>query len=198
MEQIENIYNERWFQARFGYRSPYHRFTEAILEVLEPESVADVGCGMGWIVEYLRTRLPCIGVEGSRAALRLMRPDVRRLVHLADISSDEPIPQMADYELVISIEVAEHIPGHAVPRLLNWLTGGQRLLISAAPPGQRGNHHVNCQAPAYWVRRFSLRGFAFNEALTKRWREEARRRTRACPWVVRNAMIFERGGDDES
>jgi len=188
-------YTEQWFRERFGYRSPYHRFTEAILEVLRPEAVADVGCGMAWTVEYLRTRLPCIGVESARAALRLMRPDVRALVHLHDIACEPPIPQMGDYELCISIEVAEHIPPAATDRFLDWCTCGRRLLMTAAPPGQRGLRHVNCRRPEWWHERLAQRGWVYEPALSAGWREAARRRTGACPWVVRNAMIFTRGAD---
>lgn len=193
-EALDATYTEPWFRKRFRYRSPYHRFTEAILEVFEPESVADVGCGMAWTVEFLRTRLPCIGVEGTRTALALMKPEVRRLVHLADLARDRPLPQMADYELVVSFEVAEHIPEEHSERFLDWCTQGERLLLTAAPPHQGGNHYVNCQEPEWWVRRLERRGWSHDADLTIRWRKAVRQRTRGCPWVVRNALVFQKEG----
>ncbi len=189
---LDEIYDEAWFRRRFRYRSPYHRFTEAILEVLQPESVADVGCGMGWTVEYLRTRLPCIGIEGTRTALSLMKPEVRRLVHLADLARDRPLPQMADYELAVSIEVAEHIPEEDTGNFLDWCTQGQRLLLTAARPAQPGVHHVNCRMPQWWRDRLGPRGWGYDDDLTQAWKRAAFQRTHGCPWVVRNAMVFER------
>lgn len=195
MSDLSHIYTRKWFRRRFRYRDPYHRFTEAALEIFEPDSVADVGCGMGWTVEFLEPRLPVIGVEGSRAALELMKPGVRRLVHLHDLAREEPIPQMGDYELCLCWEVAEHIPEEHTGRLLDWCTRGERLLLTAAPPGQPGRHHVNCQLPEWWEARLAWRGWAYDLALTVAWQKAAARRTKRCPWVVRNAMAFQRGGE---
>ncbi len=193
-EELEETYTDQWFRERFRYRSPYHRFAEAILEVLKPESLADVGCGMAWTIEYLEPRIPCIGIEGSRAALRLMRPHVRRLVHLSDLRGP-PIPQMADYELIVSFEVAEHIDGPHVGTFLTWCTQAKRLLMSAAPPGQGGNHHVSEHPAEWWQEWLDAMGWRYDETVTRAWRTEAKKRTKGCPWVVRNTMYFEREGD---
>ncbi len=194
MPELGEIYTADYFRRRFGYRGPYHRFTEAILEVFEPQSLADVGCGMGWIVEYLMPRLPVIGIEGSPAAIEQMKPRVRRLVHQHDLRGPA-IPQMADHELVVSIEVAEHIEPEHAGAFLDWCTRGRRLLLTAAPPGQRGRHHVNCRPPEWWGARLGERGWMLSSALTAAWVAAARRRTGGCGWVLRNAMFFERGTD---
>ena len=180
-----------WFRKRGGYRGVYHRFAEAILEVFRPESVADVGCGAGWIVEYLTPRLPVIGVDGCPDALRLMAPDVRRHVHLADLTGPV-LPQMADHELCVAIEVAEHIPAGSADAFLDWCTQGARLLLTAAPPGQRGLGHVNCRPQEWWIERMAARGWRHDPRLTGAWQAAAIARTRGCPWVVRNAMAFVR------
>jgi len=191
MSEIADIYTHRYFRKRFGYRGAYHRFAEAILKTFRPASLIDVGCGSGWIVEYCLPRVPVVGIEGSVEAVRLMKPHVRRVVHLADLTRP-PIPQVYDYEFCLCVEVAEHIALDDVPAFIEWITAGSHTLLTAAPPGQGGCHHVNEQPPKYWIDMMESRGFSFNEPATGAWRELASRLTPQAPWVVRNSMYFER------
>jgi len=190
---LSDIYTAKWYRDRLGYRSTYHRFAETIIDVLNPASVVDVGCGSGFIVEHFLPGRQVMGVEGSRVAIESMKPALRRVVHLADLR-EEPLPQVADFDLTVSIEVAEHIDPEYEWRFLDWITRTRAILLTAAPPGQKGNHHVNCQPPEHWYSALAQRGYEHDAALSERWREGARARTRGCPWVVRNAMVFLRVG----
>ncbi|MCK4284350.1 MAG: hypothetical protein KAX44_08545, partial [Candidatus Brocadiae bacterium] len=67
-----------------------------------------------------------------------------------------------------------------------------KVFFSAARPGQRGRHHVNCRPPEWWSARLRERDWMLSSALTAAWVAAARRRTGGCPWVLRNAMFFER------
>ena len=188
---LSDIYTREWFRARQGYRSAQHRLIEAAVEVFAPEGVVDIGCGHGYVVEYLLSRCPVMGVEGSRAAFEFMTPEVRRVVHLADLARDPVLPQVADYEFCVSFEVAEHIAPEHEARFLRWCTRGRRLLMSAAPPGQGGNHHVNERSREHWIAALALRGWQYSCVATVAWQDAAVARTRGCPWGVRNAMFFQ-------
>ena len=49
-------------------------------------------------------------------------------------------------------EVAEHIHSKYVSSLLDTLTNhGNRILLSAARPGQGGLGHLKEQPPDYWI-----------------------------------------------
>ena len=56
----------------------------------------------------------------------------------------------------MSLEVAEHIEPEFVDMFIkNLVNASDKILISVAPPGQGGHHHVNCQPVEYWVSKFS-------------------------------------------
>lgn len=193
-------YTAAWFKARERYRPVYHAFAEAIEEVFHPTSVADIGCGAGYLLEHWiedpprDARIPVAGVDGSQAARAAQAPCVRPYTWLADSTNfcllPPPFCQGYDLDLAVSIEVAEHIPAEHEAAFLSWFDGAQRVLFTAAPPGQRGTHHVNCQPPEHWIERFMALGFESDSRLLWAWRGAARRRTRGCPWVVRNATVF--------
>ena len=71
-----------------------------------------------------------------------------------------PFTLEGDYDLAISLEVAEHLPARAGRRLVAELTRvAPIVLFSAAIPGQGGKGHVNEQWPAYWRALFNRHGF---------------------------------------
>jgi hypothetical protein len=90
------------------------------------------------------------------------------------------------------MEVAEHLPASCAERYLDLLCGaGDRIIFTAATPGQGGSDHVNEQPHEYWISKFVARGFsheveASNEA-SKQWEAAG-----IATWYWRNVMIFAR------
>jgi len=194
-EDISKIYPLEFFRTRMGYARAYYAFADAIWDVFKPEALADVGCGSAFILSRLMEKVHCIGVEASAGAIATIPWAIRRFVHVHDIALERPIPQMADFEFCASVEVAEHVAPDCVDNFLDWVTCGERLLLTAAPPEQRGGtHHVNPQPREYWIEHLARRGFSYEPAWTEKWQVAAQRGTKGCPWVVRNAMFFVRGG----
>ena len=65
------------------------------------------------------------------------------------------------FDLVQSLEVAEHLPAAAAEQFVdNLVAHAAVVLFSAAVPGQGGEHHVNERPYSYWRRLFSDRGYA--------------------------------------
>ena len=61
----------RWYERRMHRRGTYRHFAAAIHDVFEPRSLVDVGCGLGWIVEWmLEHGVPAFGDEGCGRELR--------------------------------------------------------------------------------------------------------------------------------
>jgi len=115
--------------------------------------VIDVGCAVGEnIEEFIRQGIEAYGLEGSSAAMEFLQvPCWRVLFH--DLR--EPITELPwdwhPVDLVLCVEVAEHIEPEFAAMFVNNLKAlGKRILITAAPPGQDGTHHVNCQPQEYW------------------------------------------------
>lgn len=64
------------------------------------------------------------------------------------------------FDLVLSLEVAEHLPVSSAETFVDTLTGlGQRVFFSAAVPEQGGYRHVNEQWQDWWAEKFRVRGF---------------------------------------
>jgi cyclopropane fatty-acyl-phospholipid synthase-like methyltransferase len=129
----------------------------------------DVGCGPGLYVDALRG----LGVDAMGIDADEMTPTDRPYIKRISIFAENFLSlYQHQFDLVMSLEVAEHLPSHLawnfVERLVACLkpNGMQRILFSAAHPGQGGDGHINCQPKQYWLDLFSYLGFELNVALT--------------------------------
>jgi hypothetical protein len=76
----------------------------------------------------------------------------------ADLAN--PIDLGRRFDLVQSLEVAEHLPAAKAVSFIDTLVAhGPIVLFSAAPPGQGGENHVNEQPLEYWRAIFRHRGY---------------------------------------
>lgn len=143
-----------------------------IKEELGVSSVLDVGCGEGHAAGFFR-KLGCrvCGVDGSALALRdsVIPEDHRQY----DYTSGPYVP-VEGYDMVWSCEFVEHVEEiYAEHFLATFGCANKYIFMTAAPPGQPGWHHVNCQLPAYWIEKVEKLGFTFERHLTKAAREIA-------------------------
>jgi hypothetical protein len=68
------------------------------------------------------------------------------------------------YDCALCLEVAEHLDPQQAELLVENLTGhADAIFFSAACPDRIGQHHVNCQWPAYWQRLFNARGYTCDD-----------------------------------
>lgn len=160
------------------------RMIDTALATWKPASVLDVGCGTGKVIDYLIEKGigDVMGLEGSSLAISNARhPEVIREADLA-----KPVDLGRRFDLVYSVEVAEHIRPEAAEEFVRTLTRhGDRVLMTVARPGQGGLGHLNEQEPAYWEEQFARVGFVPNA--------DARDRLKALRDMYwENVMVFER------
>jgi hypothetical protein len=101
----------------------------------------------------------------------------------------EPVDLGRRFSAAICLEVAEHFEADSGKHLIQTLTKhADFVLFSAACPGQTGQHHVNCQWPAYWQELFNQCGYVCSDEV--RWRiwEDSR----VEPWYRQNLLIARR------
>ena len=131
-----------------------------------PRSLLDVGAGTGtWL------RAPSdlgvsevFGIDGviPENSLHVGRSTIAR----RDLSVAFDLGRR--FDIALSLEVAEHLPEASAPAFIaSIVRHADLVLFSAAAPNQGGQHHINCQWPAYWQKLFNDNGFVCDDSV--RW-----------------------------
>jgi SAM-dependent methyltransferase len=154
------------FVASFAARSA-EQVVPLLTSLLPIDSVVDFGCGEGaWLSVWRNAGVSVMGVDGPYVDRRRLMID-RQQFRAADLN--EPIDLGRRFDLVQSLEVAEHLPADQGARFIETLVAHAPLIMfSAAVPGQGGEHHVNEQPLEYWRRKFRERGYVAIDYLRPR------------------------------
>jgi SAM-dependent methyltransferase len=146
------------FLASFAVRSA-QRIVPKVTAVVPARSVVDFGCGQGaWLSVWAAAGIPVVGVDGPYIDRRRLLIDPGSF-YTADLAA--PVDLGRRFDLVQSLEVAEHLPAAKAEQFVDTLTKhGACVLFSAAVPGQGGENHVNEQPAGYWRAIFRERGYA--------------------------------------
>jgi SAM-dependent methyltransferase len=140
-----------------------------VVSALSPSSVLDVGCGRGaWLAAFKAAGVSdVLGLDGDyvdRSTLHIA-PDEFRAADLLD-----PPALGRTFDLVVTLEVAEHLPESSARAFVAWLVSAAPVvLFSAAIPGQGGVNHINEQWPHYWADQFEAAGFVAIDAVRPRF-----------------------------
>ena len=173
---------------------------EYFIDSLKVEGrILDVGSGLGYTAWWwektseisTNTNIEWGGVEVT--AIEGLPFNVKNAViptKLIDLSKESYIPS-EKFDLIWSCEVAEHINESVVDYYLDTISNTRLLAMTAAPPGDGGHHHVNCQLPDYWIDKLREKGMRFSFELTTHARQRA---TCLAPGMTshfsRNGLIF--------
>jgi hypothetical protein len=82
-----------------------------------------------------------------------------------------------------SIDVLEHLEDEdSAAALANIVTGASMVILSCAPPGQGGHHHVNERPRRYWVARMAKLGWLYQRRETGALERSFLERRDQLPW----------------
>jgi peptidoglycan/xylan/chitin deacetylase (PgdA/CDA1 family)/2-polyprenyl-3-methyl-5-hydroxy-6-metoxy-1,4-benzoquinol methylase len=171
-----------------GSRRSAKEILPLVLELIQPKSVVDVGCGLGsWLSVFRDLGIrECLGIDGDY--VNTDRLEISR-EEFQPFALDTPLKLDRTFDLVVSLEVAEHLPAESARTFIASLTGlGSIVLFSAAIPLQGGTNHVNEQWPGYWAQLFQERGYLVIDCLRRKiWNNE-----NVEPWYAQNILLFVR------
>jgi len=169
-----------------GSRASAREVARLLLGELRIASLLDVGAGHGaWAAEWLAAGVAdVIAVDGDYVERdQLAIPADRFVAH--DLAT--PLDLNRRFDLVQSLEVAEHLPASKAGLFIdNLVAHGDVILFSAAVPHQGGEHHVNEQPPEYWRRRFIDRGYAAFDFI----RPALAGKAHVKPWYRFNSYLY--------
>jgi SAM-dependent methyltransferase len=157
-----------------------------VVDLVEPRSAIDVGCGTGaWLAVLVEHGIEdVVGVDGAYVdRAQLLIPPEKFVAR--DLS--KPLAFDRRFDLALSLEVAEHLPAASAPTFVKALVElAPVVLFSAAIPGQGGLHHINERWPDYWASLFGEHGFEPVDAVRPRiWTNP-----RVEPWYAQNLLLF--------
>jgi SAM-dependent methyltransferase len=176
----ESPYTAKWFaELRDMTKRSADVIVPLVLDHYRPRSVIDIGCGEGWFGKAFADRgCRVLGVDGPYVQERVI--DFRE----ADLA--EPLPALGSFDLVVCLEVAEHLDSDRGPSFIDELCRlAPVVLFSAAIPGQGGMDHRNERWPGYWVQHFSRSEYTCSGALRwKIWEDD-----RVAVWYRQNLLV---------
>ena len=155
--------------------------TEWIQRNLDPRSVLDLGSGAGYYLRAFQERgIEAVGLEASPAGVSASGKGT--LAFTYDLK--RPLYASHLFDVVICVEVAEHIPKRYSETLVQSTCRNARrfVVFTAAPPGTPGQDHINCQPANFWMEIFERNGFILRPELTESLRATARTADTAEWW----------------
>ena len=168
-----------------GALTAAERIVPLVLETIgEVRSVVDLGGGTGvWLRRFQMCGVPKV--------MLIDRPDVepdlvidRTCFQAADLNKS--FPSTSRFDLAVCVECAEHLRADRAQPLVEWLTGAaDRIVFSAAIPGQGGKGHINERLPSYWSKLFRQRGFVRRDVLRR-----SLIMSKAIPWWYRQNLLL--------
>jgi SAM-dependent methyltransferase len=150
---------------------------------LDEPHVVDVGCGEGWWAQTFADHgCDVVGIDGAYVQSSPLGD--RFVAH--DLRHPIPAAWRGEFDLAVSLEVAEHLPSHRAVSFVDDLCALAPIVVfSAAIPGQGGTGHINEQWPAYWAAMFNSLGYEVTGELRYRiWDDD-----RVENWYRQNLLV---------
>ena len=162
------------------------RLGPCLVKLLHPKKFLDIGCGPGMHVKVMnKLGIESLGIEiDTRAQDPLIRNESLLELH-GKYKAD----------VVMSLEVAEHIPSihndDIVQNVYESIEPGGTLIWTAAHPGQGGVGHINCQQRDYWIEKFKNRGL-FHDIDTENNIKCEILNGYHMGWFIQNLIVFKK------
>ena len=160
------IHGEKYFTEYGGGNSylnettwgfVFRQIAAHLMELKPLGTVLDAGCATGYLVEALRERgVAAWGIDFSPWAYAHRRPAVADFIRCQRLQE----PLHGPYDLVVCIEVLEHIPPKDAKRCIaNLCAGSDDVIFSSTSDDVATPEHCNVREQAYWINLFAEQGY---------------------------------------
>lgn len=170
---MHEIYNEEYYKnydvgtgtVNYAEAEELKAFLQHVAKKIvvdfNPKRVLDAGCATGHLVAALRDLgVEAYGVDISEYAISMVREDIRPYCVVGSLSNPLPESLPKKFDLVITIEVLEHlneVDGRkAIHNLCQY---SDRIVFSSTPDDFEDPTHINVRQREYWARIFAEEGF---------------------------------------
>ena len=161
---------------------------EWLLDTFSPKSFLDIGCGPGGMVQEASNQgLHARGIDGD--------PSVAQSFTTLHDFAESPIDMDSQqFDIGWSVEFIEHVYEKYIDNYMPAFQACKLLVVTYAPPGTPGHHHVNLQREDYWILKFAEYGFKFDDAHTLSLRNAStmnlNKKSEEKRFVQKRGMVF--------
>jgi hypothetical protein len=171
-----------------GYDRKEHKFDLLLAQSISTiasnaycYNIMDVGCGEGKYMDFFRKNgFVCCGFDGN--------PETESITKGKCSTIDFATPvKISPVDLVVSLEVGEHIPEEFEDVFINNLVdhAEKLIILSWGIPGQGGFGHVNCKANDYIIDKIQGLGPMYHYEDSQYLRDNSTR-----SWFKNTLMVF--------
>lgn len=180
-------YTREFYQAHSdGAQRSAEVIVPLVLSLINPRTVIDIGCGLGtWLMIFEQFGIRDVfGIDGDHVENSMLKIAPERFLA---VDLTQSIWMDRQFDLAISLEVAEHLPESCAQTFVESLTRlSPVILFSGAIPFQGGTGHVNEQWPEYWAKHFSAKGYEAIDCIRKKvWHNE-----KVEWWYAQNILLY--------
>ena len=158
-------YYDHIYNSEFTSEEDRNRIFFGIAQCLEreinPKTVLDVGCALGGVVHaFRRLGIESYGIDISEYAVSAAPEEIRPYLNAQSALAPLPADFPARFDLVICMEVAEHMPEEEASALIGRLCElGDTVVFSSSPCDFEDKTHYNVQQAEYWCKLFAKFGY---------------------------------------
>jgi|GEM_PF-491842 glycosyltransferase involved in cell wall biosynthesis/SAM-dependent methyltransferase len=157
----KNFYDRYYYLTSCGVRYDdtkkwelfFGDIADEIIRKVNPKTVLDAGCAYGYLVAALRDRgVEAYGIDISEYAISQVRDDIKPFCKVGSVTD----PLSMNYDLIICIEVMEHLPvQQGALAIKNLCRYTDDFIFTSTPTDFKEATHFNVQPTEYWIKQFA-------------------------------------------
>jgi cyclopropane fatty-acyl-phospholipid synthase-like methyltransferase len=167
----EKVYPKFFFDKMAKLRNWQCEVGYQISKEFNIQYVLDLGCASGFYLEgFYKNGSTIHGMEYMyEQSKHLIPKEIFKFIEPGDASKKKYI---GNFDLVISIETAEHIlPDKSDDFVFNLTKNSSKyILFSGAEEGTKGTGHINTRPFSYWQKKLKEKGFTYSQEGTNKIR----------------------------